>query len=116
MPEENELTDVDKLQAVMKELNAEDNVHIGGERRKYSLTEGDVMLIYQIAKIAGGHTCPFEDDESETLQTVAKNINRTQKIASGIIIVSLVTAGLSGIWFALKHIIVEFVHNGGVIK
>lgn len=107
-----EVTDIEKLQLVIDDL-PDKNDFTGNERREYSLTKSDVLLIYRIAKIANSpHPCPFESEESQTLQTVAKNINRTQKIASGIIIVGTTTAILSGVWFALKHVFIEWVKVG----
>lgn len=114
MPEQEyqqrEPSDVEQLEVIMQTLDNSTELHHGGERREYSLTKGDVMMIYRIAKIAGTeHICPFQGEERTTLQGVAKNINRTQKIAAGIIIVGTTTAILSGIWFALKHVFSEWV-------
>jgi hypothetical protein len=115
MPD-NQETEVDKLQDIMESL-PDSVAHDGPNRREYSLTKGDVLLIYRIAKVANQpHACPFPKDEVDTLTSVAKNVNRTQKLASGIIIMGLVSGVLTGMWFAIKHIITEFVHNGGAIK
>lgn len=109
-------TEVDKLQDIMDSL-PDSAEHVGMERREYSLTKGDVLLIYRIAKVANApHKCPFGGEEQDTLQSVAKNINRTQKIASAIVITGTVTAILSGLWFALKHVFTEWVMKGGQIK
>jgi predicted secreted protein len=104
---------VDKLQDIMDDLpdSADDT---GAERREYSLTRGDVMLIYKIARIANQpYVCPFDKEESSTLQSVAKNINKTQKITSILIITGVVTGTLSGIWYAIVHILTDFVRTGG---
>ena len=107
--------DIDRLNHIMREL-PDHTEYSGTERREYSLTKGDVMLIYRIAKVASGHECPFKNDESMTLQQVARNINITQKIATLFMVTGLVTTILGGIWFALKHLATEFIHNGGSIK
>ena len=107
--------DVEKLREIIDDL-PDSSDHAGMERREYSLTKGDVLLIYKIAKIAGSHDCPFAEDESSTLQSVAKNINRTQNLASGAIIVGLVGATMSGLFFLVKYIVVEFIKHGGSLK
>lgn len=109
-------TEVDRLQDIMESL-PDSAAHTGSERREYSLTKGDVLLIYRIAKVANApHVCPFEGDEQDTLQAVAKNINKTQKIASVLIITGVVTGMLSGIWYVIVHILKEFVQKGGALK
>lgn len=113
MPEE--LTEVEKLQDVIDTL-PDRNDHTGNERREYSLTKGDVLLIYKIATIANKpHVCPFEQEETQTLNMVAKNINRTQKIAAGIVITGVTMSVLAGVWMAIKHFFLEWVKQG-VIK
>jgi len=103
-----EETDIEKLEKVIDEL-PDKNDFTGTERREYSLTKGDVLLIYKIAKIASlPHVCPFEDEEKDTLNSVAKNINRTQKIASGVIITGLVTGVLWGIWHTIVYMAKQF--------
>lgn len=105
--------EVDKLQDIMESL-PDSAEHSGQERREYSLTKGDVLLIYRIAKIASTpHVCPFEGDEQATLQTVAVNINRTQKIASVVVVTSLVTGMLSGTFFIIKSYIVGWIKSNG---
>jgi hypothetical protein len=84
--------------------------HPGENRREYTLTKGDVLLIYRIAKVANTpHVCPFEKGDVETLQSAAQNISRTQKIASYVIVVALLGGMLSGIWYALKLLVIDFV-------
>jgi hypothetical protein len=114
MPDLAEQSDVDKLEVIMQILpDAAD--YPKSERREYSLTKGDVLIIFRIAKIAQTpHVCPFEGDEQDTLVSVAKNINRTQKIASVVIITGLVTGMLSGTWFAVKAALIGWIKiNGG---
>jgi len=105
--------EVDKLRDIMESLpDAAD--HAGNERREYSLTKGDVLLIYRIAKVANiPHTCPFVDEERETLSNVAKNINRTQKIASGLVITGIVAGILSGIVYMVKTAIISWIKTNG---
>jgi tetrahydromethanopterin S-methyltransferase subunit F len=101
-------TEVDQLRDIMESLP--DSSAYEGERREYTLTKGDVLLIYRIAKVANTpHVCPFERDDVETLQSAAQNISRTQKIASVVIVTALVGGMISGIWFALKLLILDFV-------
>ena len=108
------LTEMEQLQDIMEDL-PEAADYAGPERREYSLTKGDVMMIYKIARIAyTSHVCPFKGDEADTLATVAKNINRTQKIASTVIVTSIVGGMLTGIWYILSHIVKEFVKSGKI--
>lgn len=112
----NETEDLRELQKIMDALADEFHSH-NGERREHSLTKADVMLIYRIAKMAYvPHTCPFKGEETGTLHSIAKNINATQKIATFIMVTGLVSAILSGVWFAIKHIVTEWVHTGGTLK
>jgi hypothetical protein len=105
-------TEVDRLQDIMESLPDSLADHAGPERREYSLTKGDVLLIYRIAKVANlPHNCPFKGEEQETLQSVAKNINRTQKIASWVIITSLVTGMLTGIGYAIRAAVTQFLSH-----
>lgn len=110
---DNQETEVDRLQDIMEAL-PDSTEHVGTERREYSLTKGDVLLIYRIARVANmPHTCPFEGEEQDTLKSAAKNINRTQKIASVVIITSLVSGMLIGIWAVVKIAITDFIKTGG---
>lgn len=113
MPD-NQETEVDKLQDIMESL-PDSSEHPGQERREYSLTKGDVLLIYRIARVANmPHVCPFADEEKDTLRSAAKNINKTQKIASVVIITSLVTGMITGIVMMVKSAILSWIKvNGG---
>jgi predicted secreted protein len=114
--EETVSSDIEKLQEIMATLPDTSN-HPGMERREYSLTKGDVLLIFKIAKVASSsHVCPFEEEESDVLLSIAKNANKTQRLASSIIIMGTVSAVLSGLWFAIKHVCTEWEHLGGSIK
>jgi len=105
-------TDIEKLKDVIDEL-PDKNDFTGSERREYSLTKGDVLLIYKIAMIANKpHICPFVDEELDTLKSVAKNISKSQKIATSIIITGCTVAIFSGIWVAVKHAFLEWVKVG----
>lgn len=112
MTEEQE-DEVGKLQEIMSSLP--DSADFPGhERREYSLTKADVLLIYKIAKVANAsHICPFDGDERETLRSWARNVSASQKIASGAIIIALVTGMLSGTWFLIIHFVKAFVATGG---
>ena len=109
-------TDIELLQEIMASL-PDTAAYVGSERREYSLTKGDVLLIFKIAKVASSkHVCPFVEEETEALQSIARNVNKTQKVASSLIIMGTVGAILSGLWFAIKHVATEWVHAGGMIK
>lgn len=112
-----EKSDIELLNDIMAEL-PDSSIHTE-ERRKYSLTKDDVLIIFRIAKIASGHQCPFEGiekSEADTIMSVGTSITRTQKIATGILITGIVGAVISGIWYAIKHVVTEWVHGGGMIK
>jgi hypothetical protein len=113
MPD-NQETEIDKLKDIMESLPDSTEFPEHMKRREYSLTKGDVLLIYRIAKVANApHVCPFKDEEQDTLANVAKNINRTQKIASVVIITGLVTGMLSGTLFAVKAAILGWLKING---
>ena len=96
-------TEVDRLRDIMGSMPENANF-------ESSLTRGDVMLIYRIARVANTpHVCPFEKDDIETLQSTAKNLNNTHKIASYVIIVALVGGAIGGIWKALVLLATDFI-------
>jgi len=102
---DNQETEVDKLQDIMQSL-PDSTEHIGVERREYSLTKGDVLLIYRIAKVANTpHVCPFEGEEQETLKSSARNMIKTQRIASMVII--------SGIFMMVKSFVINWLKTNG---
>lgn len=103
---------IERLDDIMDDL-PDSCDYAGAERRKYSLTKGDVMLIYRIARIASiSHDCPFKDDEPQVLRDVAVSITKTRKIAFTILITGIVTATLAGVWSSLKHVFLEWVKVG----
>lgn len=111
---DNQETEVDKLQDIMESL-PDSTEHIGIERREYSLTKGDVLLIYRIAKVANSpHVCPFEGEERETLKTAASGMIKTQRIASVVVITALVTGMVSGVFIMVKSFLISWIKaNGG---
>ena len=110
---DNQETEVDKLQDIMQSL-PDSTEHIGVERREYSLTKGDVLLIYRIAKVANTpHVCPFEGEEQETLKSSARNMLKTQRIASMVIITALVTGMVSGIFMMVKNFVINWLKTNG---
>ena len=58
------------------------------------------------------HTCNFSKEQIGMLQSVANNVDASQKLATKIIIYSLVMSILGGIAFALKHILIEVLATG----
>lgn len=107
-------SEVIKLQEIIDALPTHNGE--GPERRQYSLTKGDVILIYKIARVAAvPHVCPFEGEDAAVLQGVAKSVTRTQKIAGVAIITALIGGILSGAWYAAMALVREFVQNGGVL-
>jgi len=107
-------TDIAVLEEIMAMLPDPED-HTNCERRRFSLTQEDVLVIYRIAKAAGNHHCPFEKDESDALKSVAQNMNRTQKIATIVFITGSVTAILSGMWYMIVHVAVDWVQRAGTL-
>lgn len=104
---------MDMLQEIIDSLPSAENPP--KERRSNALTKGDVMIIYKIASIANEpHVCPFEGDDATVLHNVARNITRTQKIASGVIITGIVGGILTGVWAIVTYAIKQFISNGGI--
>lgn len=104
---------MEQLQEIIDTLPSAENPP--KERRSNALTKGDVMIIYRIAAIANEpHVCPFAGDDAVTLHNVAKNVTRTQTIASGVIITALVAGTLTGIWKVVAYAVKQFILNGGI--
>ena len=111
---DNQETEVDRLKDIMESLPDANDYAPGQQRREYTLTKGDVLLIYRIARVAMvPHICPFATEEAGTLQAVAKSINKTQKIAGLLIVTAIVTGTLTGIWKAGMHFFEEYVLKSG---
>lgn len=111
----NDETDLERLQEIMDELP--DQGDFNPERRKYSLTKADVLMIYKIARIAlPEHICPFKDGEAKTLKGMAGSVSRTQKLASVLVATAIIGAIISGIGAGLMHLVRDFIQNGGQLK
>jgi hypothetical protein len=86
---------------------------MNGERRQHSLTDDDIERI-RVAISEAIHQCSFTHRELETLKGLAGGVNKTQKIASYMIIASLVGATIGGIGKAVYYYLVEvFIKGGG---
>jgi hypothetical protein len=105
---------LERIQEIVSTLPSGDDDQ-GGTYR--SLTKGDVMVIYRIARIAmDPHSCPFSGDDVLVLQDVAGNITKTRKITFFVLVSGLVGGLLSGLWFTISHVLKEFAATGGFIK
>ena len=63
-------SEVIRLQEIIDQLPEHNGLDPHQRRREYSLTKGDVILIYKIAKVASvPHLCPFEGDEASVWLT-----------------------------------------------
>lgn len=105
---------LDLIQEIVNSLPSGDDDQ-GGPYR--SLTKGDVMVIYRIARIAvDPHACPFAGPEVAVLRDVAGNITKTRKVSFVVLVTGLVGGLLSGLWFMIVHFVKELVATGGIIK
>lgn len=99
-----EKTEFEKIECLIKKFAIKDSAEYpSGERRKNALTRDDVLLVFEIARIANQHKCPFTPEEAETLQSSAKVMNKTSKVASTVIIGGTVTATVFFVWHAIRH-------------
>lgn len=100
------IDEMKQLQEIMDELP--NTGEFSPERRKYSLTQGDVMMIYKIARVAySSHTCPFKNGEAETLHDIAVSVSKSRSIAATSFITAIVTAIVSGAGYLIWHVIKE---------
>jgi hypothetical protein len=81
--------------------------------RAQTLTAADLEALRDLLQCS---KCVFPHDESDTLRSIARNANRASSIATRAIITGMVMSIITLTWFALKHIVLEFIKNGGVIK
>ena len=84
------------------------------ERRVSTLTDDDLQ---RIADIMTCNKCgSFTTEEAHTLKSFASNINRTQRIATWIIISGMVVSVVSGVIAAVKYYLLNVVLKGGNLK
>jgi len=77
-----------------------------GERRKDILTDDDINRIVEAVRLSAHH-CSFSSKELETLRGLAQGVSKTQKIASYMIISTIVGAVIAGTWKAIAYYFVE---------
>lgn len=82
--------------------------------RKRILSDADIEALRETLVC---HSCTFNDSQKITLKGVADNINLGNKIASRIIIYSIVATSIggacSGVVYAIKKFIIDVVSTGG---
>lgn len=78
-------------------------------RRSRTLTDEDIELLSEKLQCA---KCSFNNDEADTLRHLANNINTATKISTKIIITAMVMGFLGGIWFAIKHVVMDALATG----
>jgi hypothetical protein len=104
---------MDRLQEIMDSLPSSNRP--GPEQRKNALTKRDVLVIYNIAKIANEpHICPFKGEDISVLTNVATNITRTQKLVAVTLIVGSLGAIGRGLWLVVTYAVRQYIANGGV--
>jgi hypothetical protein len=81
------------------------------ERRQHTLTDNDIDRIVE-AVTSKIHHCSFTPTQLDALRGIANGVNKTQKIASAMIIVAVVGAVLGGLGKAIYYYIVEIVVKG----
>ena len=80
-----------------------------------TLTERDLEALGTALKEAiGCSTCVFSTEQTDTLKSVADNVDQTQKVATRMIIYGFVASIFGGIVFAMKHIIIEIMTTGKI--
>ena len=79
--------------------------------RKSVLTEEDLNKIAEAVRCGN---CQFNRDEADTLKKFASSVNKTQRIASWVIITGIVGSVLSGTYHAIKYYIVNVIMKDGV--
>lgn len=83
------------------------------ERRQQVLTEADLEAIRESIRC---EKCVFSHDVADTLNGLARNINTATKLSTRIIITGIVAGVLSGIWFAVKHVLLDALASGKLPK
>ena len=81
------------------------------ERRERTLTDADLEELSARLQCA---KCSFNHEEADTLRNLAKNINTATKLSTKIIITGIVMGVLSGIWFAVKHVLIDMLATGKI--
>ena len=81
------------------------------ERRKHTLTDEDINKIVEAVK-THIHHCSFTPEQLDALRGIANGVNKTQKIASAMIIVAVVGTVLSGLGKAIYYYFVEIFVKG----
>jgi len=85
------------------------------ERRERVLTEADLEVLRETIAC---HTCSFTPSQVDALQSVANNLNTTQKVMTKVIIYGIVTTTIGfivgGIVMGVKHFIVTAVSTGNI--
>lgn len=104
---------MDRLQEIMDSLPSSDRPE--PEQRKNVLTKRDVLVIYNIAKIANEPcVCPFKGDDINVLHNVATNITWMQKLVATTLVVGFLGAIGRGLWLIVTYAVNQYVANGGV--
>ena len=92
-------------------------------KRQATLTQADLEAL---AVMLNCTKCAFTHDESDalrllgnrdiadTLKSIASNTNKATNLATKTIITGMVLATLSLTWFALKHVVMEFLKVGAI--
>lgn len=95
------------------------------ERRQQVLTEADLEAIRSTIKC---ETCAFTHEEADALRNIAnkdvadtlgnlaKNINTATKLSTKIIITGVVLGVFSGVWFAIKQMLLNILATGKLPK
>jgi hypothetical protein len=83
------------------------------EKRKMVLTQYDLDALTERLQCV---KCSFNHDEADTLRNLAKNINTATKLSTKIIITGLVMGFLGGVWFAVKHVFIDFMLTGKLTR
>lgn len=78
-------------------------------RRAQTLTDKDLEILSEKLQCA---KCSFTHDQADTLRSLASNINTATKLSTKIIITGLVMGFLGGVWFAVKHVLLDIVVSG----
>ena len=81
------------------------------EKRRMTLTQDDLDAISERFQCV---SCQFTKDEADTLKKFATSVNRTQKIASWLIITGVVTSVFTGIYHAIKYYVINVIMKDGV--
>lgn len=78
--------------------------------RKNVLTEADLEKLAEVMQCT--RCGSFTAEQTSTLVTLANSVNRTQKIASWVIITGTVSAFFAGVYAAIKYYVINVVLKG----